>query len=173
MEETKEYYIENVDANDNIHPDKFVFDINELEKINKNGMKYCEYGTNFVRLFYVNNPNNIVKKRIINNNVLFTCYRKLFNYIGYYNEARYSAIPEFFQIRAKHYNYKFYANHSRNYYYALSTSGKNLTRTTSHQDKMKYYNTIHKKNRNYEYIEMAFLDNLDDFGNFFKKKCIY
>ena len=72
MEETKEYYIENVDANDNIHPDKFVFDINELEKINKNGMKYCEYGTNFVRLFYVNNPNNIVKKRIINNNVLFT-----------------------------------------------------------------------------------------------------
>ena len=77
MEETKEYYIANVDADDTIHPDKFVFDINELEKINKNGMKYWEYGTNFVRLFYVNNPNNIVKKRIINNKVLFTCYRKL------------------------------------------------------------------------------------------------
>ena len=48
-------------------------------------------------------------------------------------------------MRAKYYNYKFSANHSRNYYYALSTSGKNLTRRTSHKDKMKYYCTMHKK----------------------------
>lgn len=161
------YYIANVDGDDTIHPDKFVFEISELEKENNNGLKYWGYGTNFTRLYYVNNPTNIVKKTIINNNVLFTCYRKLFNYMGYYNNARYGADPEYFTIRAKYYNYKFYANHRRNYYYALSTSGKNLTRIISHQDKMKYYYLMHKKNRNYEYIEMAFLDNLDDFLNLF------
>jgi glycosyltransferase involved in cell wall biosynthesis len=162
------YYIANVDGDDTIHPDKFVFEINELEKKNKNGLKYWGYGTNFTRLFYVNNPSNIIQKKTINNKVLFTCYRKLFNYMGFYNNARYGADPEYFQIRAKYYNYKFYANHSKNYYYALSTNGKNLTRIISNKDKMKYYNMMHKKNKNYEYIEMAFLDNLDDFFNFFK-----
>ena len=34
--------------------------ISELEKENKNGLKYWGYGTNFTRLFYVNNPKNIV-----------------------------------------------------------------------------------------------------------------
>jgi hypothetical protein len=29
---------------------------------------------------------------------------------------------------------------------------------------------MHKKNRNYEYIEMAFLDNLDDFLHLMKNK---
>jgi len=161
------YYIANVDGDDTIHPNKFVFEISELEKENKNGLKYWGYGTNFTRLYYINNPKNIIKKTIINNNVLFTCYRKIFNYMGYYNEARYGADPEYFQIRAKHYNYKFYANHSRNYYYALSTSNKNLTRTTTHADKMKYYSTMQKKYPKNEYIEMALLDNLDDFIAFF------
>ena len=164
------YYIANVDGDDTIHPNKFLFEISQLEKENKNGLKYWGYGTNFTRLYYVNNPKNIIKRKIINNKVLFTCYRKLFNYMGYYNEARYGADPEYFTIRAKYYNYKFYANHSRNYYYALSTNGKNLTRIISHQDKMKYYNIMHKKNRNYEYIEMALLDNLDDFLDLFFKK---
>ena len=167
------YYIANVDGDDTIHPNKFVFEISELEKENKNGLKYWGYGTNFTRLFYENKPENIVKKTIINNKVLFTCYRKLFNYMGYYNEARYGADPEFFEIRAKHYNYKFYANHSRNYYYALSTSGKNLTRTTTYDDKMKYYSTMRKKYPKNEYIEMALLDNLDDFLNLFFKKNIF
>jgi len=167
------YYIANVDGDDTIHPNKFIFEISELEKENKNGLKYWGYGTNFTRLFYDNKPENIVKKTIINNKVLFTCYRKLFNYMGYYNEAKYGADPEFFQIRAKHYNYKFYANHSRNYYYALSTSGKNLTRTTSYQDKMKYYSLMRKKYPNNEYIEMALLDNLDEFLHLFFKKNIF
>jgi len=161
------YYIANVDGDDTIHPDKFVFEISELEKENKNGIKYWGYGTNFIRLYYINNPKNIVKKTVINNEVLFTCYRKLFNYMGYYNEARYGADPEYFQIRAKYYKFKFFANHSRNYYYALSTSNKNLTRIISFQDKIEYYNIMRKKYQNHEYIEMAFLDNLDDFIDFF------
>jgi hypothetical protein len=63
MEETKEYYIANVDADDTIHLNKFVFEISELEKENKNRLKYWGYGTNFTRLYYENNPNNIVKKQ--------------------------------------------------------------------------------------------------------------
>jgi glycosyltransferase involved in cell wall biosynthesis len=161
------YYIANVDGDDTIHPDKFVFEISELEKENRNELKYWGYGTNFTRLYYIGHPKNIVKKTIINNKVLFTCYRKLFNYMGYYNQARYGADPEYFQIRAKKYNFKFYANHNRNYYYALSTSNKNLTRTTNYEDKMKYYSRMQKKYKNNEYIEMALLDNLDDFNAFF------
>jgi glycosyltransferase involved in cell wall biosynthesis len=161
------YYIANVDGDDTIHPNKFVFEINELEKENKNGLKYWGYGTNFTRLFYVGYPKNVVKKNIINNKVLFTCYRKLFNYMGFYNNVRYGADPEYFQIRADHYNYKFYANHNKNYYYALSTSNKNLTRTIPHEDKMRYYSIMRKKYLNHEYIEMAFLDNLDDFYSIF------
>jgi glycosyltransferase involved in cell wall biosynthesis len=163
------YYIANVDGDDTIYPDKFVFELSELEKENKNGLKYWGYGTNFTRLYYIGHPKNIVKKNMINNKVLFTCYRKLFNYMGFYNNARYGADPEYFIMRAKKYNFKFYANHSRNYCYALSTSNKNLTRTTPHQDKMRYYSIIRKKYLNNEYIEMALLDNLDDFLNLFFK----
>ena len=164
---SKGYYIANVDGDDTIHPNKFFFEISELEKENKNGLKYWGYGTNFTRLFYVDNPNNIVKKSLINNKVLFTCYRKLFNYMGYYNDARYGADPEFFIIRAKNYSYNFYSNHSRNYYYALSTQGKNLTQITKNQDKINYYKTMKKKYQNNEYIEMAFLDNLTKFTKIF------
>jgi glycosyltransferase involved in cell wall biosynthesis len=166
---SKGYYIANVDGDDTIHPDKFVFEINELENENKDGLKYWGYGTNFTRLFYVDNPSNIVKKSLINNKVLFTCYRKLFNYMGYYNNARYGADPEYFIIRAKHYNYKFYANHNKNFYYALTTNNKNLTTTTNNKDKMKYYDIMRKKYPNNEYIEMAFLDNFDDLCNTFLK----
>jgi glycosyltransferase involved in cell wall biosynthesis len=164
---SKGYYIANVDGDDTVHPEKFVFEINELENENKDGLKYWGYGTNFTRLFYVDNPNNIVKKSLINNKVLFTCYRKLFNYMGYYNDARYGADPEFFIIRAKNYSYNFYSNHSRNYYYALSTQGKNLTQITKNQDKINYYNMMKKKYQNNEYIEMAFLDNLTNFTKIF------
>jgi glycosyltransferase involved in cell wall biosynthesis len=164
---SKGYYIANVDGDDTVHPEKFVFEINELENENKDGLKYWGYGTNFTRLFYVDNPNNIVKKSLINNKVLFTCYRKLFNYMGYYNESRYGADPEFFIIRAKNYSYNFYSNHSRNYYYALSTQGKNLTQITKNQEKINYYKTMKKKYQNNEYIEMAFLDNLPNFTSIF------
>lgn len=164
---SKGYYIANVDGDDTIHPNKFVFEISELEKENKNGLKYWGYGTNFTRLYYLNNPRNIVKKTVVNNKVLFTCYRKLFNYMGYYNDARFGADPEYFEIRANFYNYKFFANHKRNYYNALTTSGKNLTRTIEYSDKMKYYNTMRKKYANREYIKMALLDHTKDLIDLF------
>ena len=77
------YYIANVDGDDTIHPNKFVFEISELEKENKNGLKYWGYGTNFTRLFYVNNPKNIVKKTTINTLFIFKKYIKFLNIFNY------------------------------------------------------------------------------------------
>ena len=161
------YYIANVDGDDTIHPDKFNFEIENLEKENKDEFKYWGYGTNFTRLFYEGRPDNIVKRTEINNKVLFTCYRKLFNYMGYYHNSRYGADPDYFCTRAKHYNYKFYSNHTKNYYYALSTAGKNLTRTVSQSFVMNYYCRMRKKYANNEYIDMALLDNTPEFVKLF------
>lgn len=161
------YYIANVDGDDTIRPDKFSFEIGELEKENCGGFKYWGYGTNFTRLFYEGTPDNIVKKFVIHNEVLFTCYRRLFNYMGYYHNSRYNADPDYFISRAKHYNYKFYANHKKNYYYALSTAGKNLTRTVSRNFMIRYYIDMKNRYRNHLYINMALLDDTLEFVRLF------
>ena len=161
------YYIANVDGDDTIHPDKFNFEIENLEKENKDEFKYWGYGTNFTRLFYEGRPDNIVKRTEINNKVLFTCYRRLFNYMGYYHNSRFGADPDYFITKAKFYNYKFYANHKKNYYYALSTAGKNLTRTVSQSFVMNYYSSMRKKYANHQYIDMALLDNTTEFVKLF------
>ena len=161
------YYIANVDGDDTIHPDKFTFEITELEKENKNGFKYWGYGTNLTRLYYNGNPDNITKRQEEYNDVLFTCYRRLFNYMGYYHNSRYGADPDFFITRAKFYNYKFLNNSTKNYYYALSTAGKNLTRTVSRGFVYWYYDDMKKKYRNHDYIEMALLDNTPEFAKLF------
>ena len=161
------YYIANVDGDDTVHPDKFTFEITELEKENLRGFKYWGYGTNFTRLFYEGTPDNIVKQSEINNKVLFTSYRRLFNYMGYYHNSRYGADPDYFIIRAKFYNYKFYVNHKKNYYYALSTAGKNLTRTHSYNFIIKYYGDMKNRYRNHLYVDMALLDDTPEFARLF------
>lgn len=161
------YYIANVDGDDTVHPDKFMFEITELEKENSGGFKYWGYGTNFTRQFYEGTPDNIIKTSQINNQVLFTCYRRLFNYMGYYHNNRYRADSDYFTSRARYYKYKFYANHRKNYYYALSTFGKNLTRTVSHSSAMRYYNNMRNKYRNHLYIDMALLDDTPEFARLF------
>ena len=161
------YYIANVDGDDTVHPDKFTFEITELEKKNSGGLKYWGYGTNFTRLFYEGTPDNIVRQSEINNKVLFTCYRRLFNYMGYYHNTRYGADPDYFISRAIHYNYKFYANHTRNYYYALSTAGKNLTRTISRNFPICYHTGMKSRYRNHLYINMALLDDTPEFARLF------
>ena len=161
------YYIANVDGDDTIRPDKFSFEIGELEKENCGGFKYWGYGTNFTRLFYEGTPDNIVRQSVVHNKVLFTSYRRLFNYMGYYHNSRYGADPDYFISRAKHYNYKFYANHSKNYYYALSTAGKNLTRTVSRNFAIGYYIGMKNRYRKHLYINMALLDNTPEFVRLF------
>ena len=161
------YYIANVDGDDTVHPAKFMFEITELEKENRQSFKYWGYGTNFTRLFYEGTPDNIVRQSVVHNKVLFTSYRRLFNYMGYYHNSRYGADPDYFISRAKHYNYKFYANHSKNYYYALSTAGKNLTRTVSRNFAIGYYIGMKNRYRKHLYINMALLDNTPEFVRLF------
>ena len=161
------YYIANVDGDDTVHPDKFMFEITELEKENHVSFKYWGYGTNFTRLFYEGTPDNIVRQSVVHNKVLFTSYRRLFNYMGYYHNSRYGADPDYFISRARFYNYKFLNNTSKNYYYALSTAGKNLTRTVSRGFVYWYYDDMKKKYRNHDYIEMALLDNTPEFAQLF------
>jgi glycosyltransferase involved in cell wall biosynthesis len=161
------YYIANVDGDDTIHSDKFSFEIAELEKLNKKELKYWGYGTDLTRLYYKGTPNNIIKKEVNRNDVLFTCYRRLFNYMGYYHNSRYGADPDYFCTRANYYKYKFYSNHTKNYYYALSTAGKNLTRTVSYSFVMSYYSSMREKYRNHMYIDMALLDDTPELVRLF------
>ena len=161
------YYIANVDGDDMIHPDKLSFEITELEKENRGGFKYWGYGTNFTRLYYEGRPDNIVKRSEIKNKVLFTCYRRLFNYMGYYHNSRYGADPDYFITRAGFYKYKFYANHRKNYYYALSTANKNLTRMVSYGFVLRYYRDMKNKYRNHLYVDMALLDDTPEFVKLF------
>jgi len=161
------YYIANVDGDDTIHPDKFSFEIRKLEKENQNEFRYWGYGTNFTRLFYEGHPDNIVKRNEINNKVLFTCYRRLFNYMGYYHNSRYGADSDYFITRAAYYNYNFYVNNRKNYYYALSTAGKNLTRTVSYGFVLRYYREMSNKYRDHLYVDMALLDDTPEFIRLF------
>ena len=161
------YYIANVDGDDTVHPDKFAFEIEELEKENSGGFKYWGYGTNFTRLFYKGTIDNIIRRSEINNEVLFTCYRRLFNYMGYYHNSRYGADPDYFITRARFYNYKFYANHTKNYYYALSTAKKNLSRTYTLNFIKNYYISMKNNYRNHLYVDMALLDDTTEFVRLF------
>ncbi len=161
------YYIANVDSDDTVHPDKFAFEIEELEKENSGGFKYWGYGTDFTRLFYKGTIDNIIRRSEINNEVLFTCYRRLFNYMGYYHNSRYGADPDYFITRAQFYNYKFYANHTKNYYYALSTAKKNLSRTYTLNFIKNYYISMKNNYRNHLYVDMALLDDTTEFVRLF------
>lgn len=161
------YYIANVDGDDTVHPDKFMFEITELEKENLGVFKYWGYGTNFTRLFYKEHPDNIVKRFEINNKVIFTCYRRLFNYMGYYHNSRYGADSDYFITRASFYYNNFYSNHQKNYYYALSTAGKNLTRTHSYDFIIRYYSGMKNRYLNHLYVNMALLDDTPEFVKLF------
>ena len=161
------FYIANVDSDDTVHPDKFAFEIEELEKENSGGFKYWGYGTDFTRLFYKGTIDNIIRRSEINNEVIFTCYRRLFNYMGYYHNSRYGADPDYFITRARFYNYKFYANHTKNYYYALSTAKKNLSRTYTLNFIKNYYISMKNNYRNHLYVDMALLDDTTEFARLF------
>jgi len=125
------------------------------------GLKNCMnniwgYGKSFERVYLNNNMNIIKKKKSLSYNILFK--RKLFNYLGFFQNSRYGADTEYI-FRAKIYNYRIkYDNKNIIEYHANSIKNKNLTQTIN-WDKRKEYIKQAKKNvyvRNY--IEMAYLD---------------
>ena len=160
------YYIGFVDGDDYILPDKYDYEIKNLETINKNNIKYWGYGTGFNRIHYKDNINNITKiKRTKYYNYIF--YRKLFNLVGYYNDNRFGADTEFIR-RSSKYGYDLYKDKNAVFYNAYTTEGKNLTQIYNKRTRMIYLQKCRNDINNNNYIQMALLDDPE-----FIKKVIY
>lgn len=83
------------------------------------------YGRKFERVYLDNKPNIISKKKASFYNILFK--RKLFNYLGFFNNSRYGADAEFI-FRAQIYKYPIkYDNNKNIQYHSNSLKDKNLT----------------------------------------------
>jgi len=151
---SKGRYILNVDGDDYI-------DSTYIENM-VNGLKNCDknvwgYGRIFERVYLNNNLNIISKKTASFYNILFK--RKLFNYLGFFNNSRYGADAEFI-FRAKIYKYPIkYDNLSNNIqYHANSIKNKNLTQLIKWDTRKEYIKQAKKNVFMRNYIEMAFLD---------------
>ena len=162
------YYIANVDGDDTVSSEKFKYEINNLENKNKDKFNYWSYGTNIVRYYYDNDHENIFLKKKIKNNVLFTSYRKLFNYIGYYFDNRYSSDSDLYIVRSKIYGLNHYIDRTKCFYYALFKVNKNLTSLYDLNDRIRYHeNMKYIYHFNYQ-IKMAFFND-----NEFLLTCIH
>ena len=101
--------------------------------------------------------NIIGKKKALFYNILFK--RKLFNYLGFFNNSRYGADAEFI-FRAKLYKYPIkYDNLIHNIqYHANSIKNKNLTQLIKWDTRKEYIKQAKKNVFMRNYIEMALLD---------------
>jgi len=107
---------------------------------------------------YIDNDLNIIeKKKSISYNILFK--RKLFNYLGFFQNSRFGADSEFI-YRAQKYNYPIKFDHNNNniQYHANSLKNKNLTRTINWNIRKDYIKNAKKDVSQRKYIEMAYLD---------------
>ena len=162
------YYIANVDGDDTVSSEKFKYEIDNLENKNKDKFNYWSYGTNIERHYYKDDPEKIFLKKKIKNDVLFTSYRKLFNYIGYYFDNRYSSDSDLYIVRSKIYGLNHYIDRTKCFYYALFKVNKNLTSLYDLNDRIRYHeNMKYIYNFNYQ-IKMAFFND-----NEFLLRCIH
>jgi len=154
------YYVAFVDGDDFISKEKYGYEIVNLERINKDG-RFWGYGTSFQRLYYEGDINNIIdKKKSLNFSYIY--YRKLFNYLGYFENNRFGADTELI-MRGETYGFDFYRNNKKIFYFAYTTAGKNLTQIHGWDERKKYLEYCKNKIKNREYIEMALLENHDEF----------
>jgi glycosyltransferase involved in cell wall biosynthesis len=127
-----------------------------------NNLKNCEkkiwgYGVHFERVYLNSDLNVIEKNNSISYNILFK--RKLFNYLGFFQNSRFGADSEFI-YRAQKYNYPIKFDHHNNniQYHANSLKNKNLTRTINWNIRKAYIKNAKKDVNERNYIEMAYLD---------------
>jgi glycosyltransferase involved in cell wall biosynthesis len=147
-------YILNVDGDDYIDSTYIENMVNGLKNSDKN---IWGYGRIFERVYLNNNLNIIGKKKASFYNILFK--RKIFNYLGFFNNSRYGADAEF-MFRAQIYKYPIkYDNLNNNIqYHANSIKNKNLTQLIKWDTRKKYIKQAKKNVSMRNYIEMAFLD---------------
>ena len=147
-------YILIVDGDDYIDP-TYIEDM-------VNGLKNCDnnmwgYGKHFERVYLNNNLNIIHKKISLSYNILFK--RKIFNYLGFFQNSRYGADSEYI-FRAQIYKYPIKYDHHNNIlqYHANSLKDKNLTQLIKWDTRKEYLKQAKKNVYVRNYIEMAFLD---------------
>lgn len=147
-------YILNVDGDDYIDPTYIENMVNGFKNSDKN---IWGYGKIFERVYLNNKMNIIGKKKALFHNILFK--RKLFNYLGFFNNSRFGADAEFI-FRAKIYKYPIkYENLTNNIqYHANTIKKKNLTQLIKWDTRKEYLKQAKKNVYVRNYIEMAFLD---------------
>jgi len=152
------YYITVVDGDDYIEKDKLEYEVNRLNEL---GDEYWGYGTRFQRIYFKDNIENVTH---INrsNSFVFLFKRKLFNYLGFFQNNRFGADSEFYK-RSKIFNYELFCDKEKVFYNAYTVSGKNLTQIHRVDERREYMDRCSVKIKKREYIEMALLDELDDF----------
>jgi len=156
---SKGYYITFVDGDDYIDSNKFEYEINVLEK-NDN---YWGFGTGYERIYYDETLDKVVKhEKLVGWIAKYVFRRKLYNYIGFYANSRYSADSEFMQ-RSRCWGYELGRNQDKVFYHAYTTNGKNLTQTITWPTRAKFISYSRELMTKGKYIPMALLDELDDF----------
>jgi glycosyltransferase involved in cell wall biosynthesis len=150
---SKGNYILIVDGDDYIDPKYIENMVNGL----KNNNNIWGYGKNFERVYLNNNLQVIGKKKKISYNILFK--RKLFNYLGFFQNSRFGADTEYL-FRAQLYKYpiKFVHNNTNIEYHANSIKNKNLTQIIGWNKRNAYIKQAKKNVYSQNYIEMAYLD---------------
>jgi glycosyltransferase involved in cell wall biosynthesis len=152
------YYITIVDGDDYIEKDKLEYEVNKLNEL---GDEYWGYGTRFQRIYFNDDIENITH---INrsNSFVFLFRRKLFNYLGFFQDNRFGADSEFYK-RSKIFNYELFCDKEKVFYNAYTVSGKNLTQIHRAEERREYMDKCIGKIKRREYIEMALLDDKEDF----------
>lgn len=158
------FYVTFVDGDDYIEEGKFEYEVSNLEKYNGSKTneldKFWAYGTRFQRIYFEGSLDNVTH---INksNSFVFLFYRRLFNYLGYFQNNRFGADSEYFK-RARMWGYKFYQDKNTILYNAYTIAGKNLTQLHRTEERREYINKCTIKIKNKEYIEMALFDNIKE-----------
>jgi glycosyltransferase involved in cell wall biosynthesis len=151
---SKGEYILIVDGDDYIDSTYIENMVNNLKNSDK---KIWGYGVHFERVYLNSDLNVIERNKSISYNILFK--RKLFNYLGFFQNSRFGADSEYI-YRAQKYNYPIKFDHHNNniQYHANSLKNKNLTRTINWNIRKEYIKNAKKDVNERNYIEMAYLD---------------
>lgn len=146
------YYVTIVDGDDYIEAEKIEYEVNKLENQNK----YWGIGTHFQRL-YIKDDIEKVHNIKRSNSYVFLFKRKLFNYLGFFQNNRFGADSEFIK-RASIFKFPLLLDNNKIFYNAYTLSGKNLTHIHRSEERRNYMEKCKKNLKNKNYIEMAFLD---------------
>ncbi len=150
---SKGEYILIVDGDDYIDSTYIENMVNGL----KNNNNVWGYAKKFERVYPSQNFKILNKKKVEFHNILFK--RKLFNYLGFFQNSRFGADSEYI-YRARIHNFPIFYNNDNNniQYHANSMKDKNLTQLIKWDKRKEYLNQSKKTVNLRNYIEMAFLD---------------